>query len=333
EELSGYAERVASTVETLSRSGVAATDIGRVVAALDDALSSHLLDLAERELEAELGPPPRSYAWIVFGSDGRQEQSFLTDQDNALVYGDPPAGGEPTRGESAEAYFDRLAALGVESLLTVGFPPCQGGFMATHWCFPKAEWLRRFRRWIEQPEPENLMRVANFFDWRVVHGGLALDELEEVVSGAKENRRFLGQLARASMKKRPPLGLLHRIVEDEGGVDLKSGALMPVSGLARLFALEAGERRGSTLRRLERSARAGTVSAGGADLLTEAFRFTFGLRLRRQLADRRAGREVSNRVDLDDLSAAEKRHLKEAFLAIDRMQKATEQRFVTGALG
>jgi CBS domain-containing protein len=79
--------------------------------------------------------------------------------------------------------------------------------------------------------------------------------------------------------------------------------------------------------------RAEILSADGAELLTEAFRFAFGLRLRRQLADRAAGRPITNRVELADLSAGERRHLKEAFLAVERMQKVTEQRFDTGLFG
>lgn len=323
--LAGYADRVAVMVETLHTSGVEAVDIGRVVAALNDALSSHLLTLAETALTAELGPPPCDHAWIVFGSEGRQEQSFLTDQDNALIYADDT--------DAARAWFERLAKRGVDSLLTVGFPPCKGGFMATNWCLPCDAWGRRFASWIEEPEPENLMRVVNFFDWRSVHGGLDLEPLEDIVRHARERKLFIGQLARASMQKRPPLGLLHRIVEDEGGVDLKSGALMPVSGLARLFALEAGLRNGSTLHRLRRAARHGVVSEDGVEVLSEAFRFAFALRLRHQLVDRRAGREISNHIDLDQLTADERRHLRETFMAIDRLQKATEQRLDTGHLG
>jgi CBS domain-containing protein len=324
-DLAGYADRVATMVETLHRSGVEATDVGRLVAALNDALSARLLALAEAELLGQAGPPPCDYAWIVFGSEGRQEQSFLTDQDNALIYADDSA--------AAGAYFERLARCGVDSLLAVGFPPCQGGFMATNWCLPRDEWARRFSSWIEEPDPENLMRVANFFDWRRVAGGLDLEPLEDIVRRSAERKLFIAQLARASMKKRPPLGLLHRIVEDEGGVDLKSGALMPIAGLARLFALEAGTRGGSTLRRLRRAASAGVVSEDGAEVLAEAFRFTFGLRLESQLADREAGRPITHYVDLDRLSAGERRHLREAFLAVDRMQKATEMRLATGQLG
>ena len=38
-----------------------------------------------------LGPPPVPFAFFVLGSEGRSESTLFTDQDNALVYLDPPA--------------------------------------------------------------------------------------------------------------------------------------------------------------------------------------------------------------------------------------------------
>jgi CBS domain-containing protein len=321
EALGGYADDVAAMVDTLDRSRLDAGEIGRLVAALNDALVGRLLVRAERDL----GPVPCPYAWIVFGSEGRQEQSFLTDQDNALIY----EGGD----ESVAGYFRALAERVVGDLVRVGFPPCAGGFMASQWCDPLPVWRERFASWIQRPEPEALMKVANFFDFRAVHGALALAALEEVIAAAPEQRLFIAHLARAAMEMRPPLGLLHRIREAPEGVDLKAGALMPVVGLARVFALEAGEREGSTLRRLRSAERAGIVSRDGAEVLAEAFRFAFALRLRTQLAGRRAGAPIDNRVHLDALSPGERRHLKESFLAIRRMQSATEDRLAVARLG
>jgi CBS domain-containing protein len=221
----------------------------------------------------------------------------------------------------------------VGNLVTVGFPPCAGGFMATNWHRPLAAWNRLFSGWIEQPEPEALLEAANFFDYRAIHGGLDLEPLEQIVRAGSGRRLFLAQMARAALDLRPPLGMLHGIRESPAGVDLKAGALMPIVGLARIFALEAGDRHGSTLHRLRTARRAGKISESGAELLTEAFRFTFGLRLRHHLESRRAGREIDNHVHLDDLSPGERRHLKEAFLVIDKMQRATADRLDLHRLG
>jgi len=319
--LSHYAEDVASMVDSLDRSRVEPTDVGRLVAALNDALVSQLIDLATRDL----GPPPCEFAWIVFGSEGRQEQSFLTDQDNALIF----AASSP----EADAYFAGLAERVVGDLVKVGFPPCAGGFMATNWRDPLDAWQERFRGWIDSPEPGALMKVANFFDFRKVHGGLELDPLEEIIAGAGNSQLFIAHLARAAMEMRPPLGLWNQIRESAEGIDLKAGALMPVVGLARVFALEVGERDGSTLRRLQAGIRGSVLSDEGGELLAEAFRFAFALRLHHQLAEWKAGSAIDNRIHLDALEPRERRHLKEAFLAIHRLQAATASRLGVDRLG
>ncbi|MEO1087552.1 MAG: DUF294 nucleotidyltransferase-like domain-containing protein, partial [Acidobacteriota bacterium] len=195
-DLATYADDVADMVQHLHASRLAATDVGRVVAALGDTLAVRLLTLAE----ADLGPPPCAYAWIVFGSEGRREQSLLTDQDNALVYADAT--------EEAADYFRALAGRVVDDLQAVGIPPCAGGFMATNWCRPLAEWRRLFRKWIDEPEPEALLEAANFFDFRSLAGGLDTGPLEETIATAAHHRLFLAQMAKTCLDLRPPLGLL-----------------------------------------------------------------------------------------------------------------------------
>ena len=80
--LAHYSREVAGTVQTLFRGGLGAVQIGQIVSSLNDALVKRLVGLAEQAL----GPPPTDFAWIVFGSEGRLEQTLLTDQDNALIY-------------------------------------------------------------------------------------------------------------------------------------------------------------------------------------------------------------------------------------------------------
>lgn len=109
-QLADFAEEQAAMVERLATGGLEASRIGRIAASVNDALVGRLLRLGEREL----GEPPCPYAWMVFGSEGRFEQTLLTDQDNALVYrDDTPA---------AKVYFEKLAARTVHALLELSFP-------------------------------------------------------------------------------------------------------------------------------------------------------------------------------------------------------------------
>jgi CBS domain-containing protein len=204
--------------------------------------------------------------------------------------------------------------------------------MATNWRHPLSEWARLFKTWIYTPEAQALLEAAIFFDFRRVHGDLGLEPLEKILLQAREQPLFLHHLARAALGFQPPLGFFRRIHEEEGGVDLKKGGIAPIVGLARLYALEVGTPARSTLGRLETAGQTGTLSREGAELLAEAFRFILYLRLREQLRAYRAGETPTNRVPLERLSSLERRHLKEAFLAIREAQELTAMRFQTERL-
>ena len=319
--LADYGGELAGMVEALFSGSLDVAQIGRVVSSLNDALVSALL----RQAEAGLGPPPTPYAWIVFGSEGRMEQALLTDQDNALVFAEDSPG--------ARTYFAELAGQVVNGLIEAGFPPCRGGFMATAWCHPLAEWERLFRGWTESPTPQHLVEAANFFDYRAVHGGLDLGSIERIVLGSSERSVFLAQLARVTIEFRPPIGFFHRIQASEGGVDLKAGGIIPIVSLARLHALEARVSVRPTIERLDAAVGAGVLSREGAETLGEAFRFILRLRLRGQLAKIRVRQTPGNRASLEDLSPLERRHLKESFVAIHEAQEAAALRYQTSRLG
>ncbi len=317
EALSRYALEIAGMVEMLYRGGLDVAQIGRMIASLNDALLRRLLHQAE----AELGPPPTPYAWIVFGSEGRMEQALLTDQDNALVYLEDS--------EAAKIYFVKLAEMIINGLIQAGFPPCPGGYMATNWCLSRASWEKMFRRWIQQPEPQAVLDAAVFFDFRAIHGELSVESLEQIVVEAGDNGVFMGLLTRSALDFNPPLGFFRRIrVEEDGQVDLKAGGIAPIVSLARIYALKAKSRARSTFERLEAAQEAGVLSQEGAETLAQTYRFLFQLRLRDQLAAFEANQAPNNKIHLDALSSVEKRNLKEAFMAIRELQDSVSHGLV-----
>ncbi len=321
DDVATYARDIAATVDWLFRNGLEVSHIGRIVASLNDTLMARFIQLAEEEL----GPPPTSYAWLALGSEGRMEQLLLTDQDNALVYAEATP--------EADAYFERLAEWMVRALITVGFPACQGGYMATHWRRPLDEWVRLFRAWVDTPTPQALMEAGIFFDFRRVDGSLSLEPLREVVRQGGEKRMFLAHMARAAQAWRPPLGLFRRIRDERGWVDIKRGGIAPIVAMARVYALEAQSDARPTLDRLQAARKSGILSQEGCDTLCEAFRFLLRLRLRTQLEAVHRGERPGNDIHLKSLSLLERHMLKEAFLAIRNMQEALGFRYQTDLLG
>lgn len=319
-ELARYSREVNRTVEMLQRGGLAAPQIGRIVSTLNDTLIARLVQQAE----AKLGAPPVPYAWIVFGSEGRAEQMVLTDQDNALVYAEATP--------AAQNYFSDLAAFVVERLITAGFPPCPGGYMATNWCKPLDAWLAIFADWIERPEPQALMEAGIFFDFRRVYGDLSLEPLEQQMLAAQRNSIFLAYLAQAANAFAPPLGFFNRLRSEDGYIDLKKGGIAPVVGMARALALAAGSRERSTIERLAAAVQGGVLSSEGADNLNGAFEFFLHLRLRTQLAAIHAGQTPDNRVRVKALTTREQRLLKDAFVMVREMQDAVTSQLQGGGL-
>jgi len=205
--------------------------------------------------------------------------------------------------------------------------------MATRWHRPLAEWRRLFEGWVATPEPQALLEASNFFDFRRVHGELALDPLQEVLLRAGREGLFLAHLARAALAFRPPIGAFRQLRADRGGLDLKASGILPIVGLARLYALAAGSGARPTLARLEAAAAAGTLGRDTASTLAEAFRFLLRLRLRHQLAELRQGGAPHPGLRLEALSPLERQMLKETLLAIRDVQEATALRFETDRLG
>lgn len=319
--IAGYGSDAASMVERLFDGGLKVGQIGRIFSSLNDALIRRLLKLAE----AELGPAPCPYAWLVFGSEGRMEQALLTDQDNALAYAEDIPG--------AKEYFAKLAERVVNDLITAGFPPCPGGCMATNWNKPLIEWEETVASWIRTPTPDNLMVSSIFFDFRAVAGTLSMEPVAKLIDGAVNNQLFMAHLARVSLRFKPPLGLFRRIQTEDGRVDLKKRGIASIVAAARVYALEAGTRQRPTRERLEAAMDTGKLGQDIGRNLIETYRYLLQLRLQEQLNLVRAGEEPSNSIRLSRLSSLEQRHLKDAFQAIREMQSAVTRRFRTDTLG
>jgi CBS domain-containing protein len=310
-QVADYAGEIAALIEALLHSGLAAMQISQIVSSLNDALVKRLVSLTF----ARLGTAPTSFAWIVFGSEGRLEQTLLTDQDNALIYAE--------ESEAGRDYFAALAKQVVDGLIQAGFPPCAGGFMATNWCKPLAAWQKLFTQWTHLPTPDALLNASIFFDLRRVAGTLSVEPLEEIIVAARSHRLFLAHMARGAMDFQPPLGFLNRLRSDYGKVDLKRGGIAPIVALARVAALAAGSRERSTLERLRVAADSSAFLAReDANGLGEIFPFLSNLRLEQQLKSAATKNLRDHRVPLAELSSLARRHLKEAFVLIRRIQYA-----------
>lgn len=334
EQVAALGGRAPALVSGFVHQGASAAEIGRVLTAIADAITTRLLTLLTADVTAERGEAPARWCWLALGSQARHETGLSSDQDHALLIADDaPAG--------SDDWFADLAQRMQTALVACGYHPCPGNMMATNprWRLTESQWRQQFLTWLDTPTSEALFHAGTFFDARPLAGDLGLfASLGDLVARVAPVRpRFLTHLAAHAVQRQPPLGFLGNfVVERHGGhttgIDLKAGGSHAIIEMARVRALAAGVREVSTDRRLAALAGVDRLGSAGATELRDAFEFITLVRLRHQAAQVTAGQTPTNLLDPDDLSRSDRRHLKDAFGIIRSAQTALAMQYSTSGL-
>jgi CBS domain-containing protein len=286
EDLQAAASDIRRLTSQLLAQGVDAEPLTAMISALNDTLTRRVIELTAARHEL-----PERWCWLALGSEGRMEQTFVTDQDNALIFGE---------GAAPLAFADEVN----RSLAACGFPLCKGNIMARNprWCLSAEQWRAQFDDWIGNTDAQALMDAAIFFDFRPLAGEarLAGELREAVLARTKANRAFCRALAQGALQARPPLGLIADFSATE--LDLKLAGARPCSDAARVLALATASPDTGTAARLR---------AAGERPAVEAFHHIQALRLKNR----------GNTVRVSELSAIDRRLLKEAFRQVALLQE------------
>ena len=323
------ARKTNEIVGLLLKEGARASNITRIISEINDRLVKKIIEIAEKEF----GSPPLPYCWMVFGSEGRKEQTFRTDQDNAIVYEDPL-----TEKEDAEArtYFSVFSAFIRDSLIKCGFPRCPANYMASNpeWCQPVKIWKKYFSSWVYTPTPDAVMKSLIFFDFRPLYGDFRLaDSLRDFLSSFLDGQMiFLGYMANMVIKNTPPVGFFKSLIVEKSGehkdeLNLKVKGIAPIVDIVRLFSLEKGIKETSTLERLSELRERHTIVREYADELEHAFEFIMLLRIQNQFEQIEADRIPDNFINPKKLSNLEKKTMKESFTLISKLQDIIIERY------
>ncbi|MEW5747015.1 MAG: DUF294 nucleotidyltransferase-like domain-containing protein [Nitrospirota bacterium] len=329
------AGKINKVIGLLLKEGAKASNITKIITELNDRLVRKVLEIAERKF----GQPPLPYCWMALGSEGRKEQTFKTDQDNAIIYADPPT---PAEEEKAKAYFSLFTRFVQEGLVRCGFPLCPADYMASNpeWCRPLGAWKRYFERWIVSPSPEAILRSLVFFDARPLYGEAGLvEELREYrTKMLKGQNIFFAKMAGVITRNRPPLGFIKSFIVEKSGehkdeLNLKINGIGPLVDLVRLFALEAGVPETSTLERIAAMRGGHTLVNELGEELDHAFEFITLLRIHHQMDRLERGQDPDNFINPRKLSNLERKSLKEAFQLISKIQDGIIDHYGPGMVG
>ncbi len=331
EEMSDAYRRASEVAVRFIERGASAEETAAIMTIAADSLARRLLAIAEERF----GPPPVPYAFVVLGSQGRREMGLASDQDNAMVLSDDYD--EAEHGQ----YFADLADFVCQSLDMAGQVLCPGDMMASNpqWRQTVSQWEDTFHSWVTAPNADALLHAQTFFDFRAIHGDLALGERVHAaaVQMGHGATRLHAHLATLAVHREPPLTFFRGLVVDRSGdyantLNVKKGGTAGIVQMARLFAVSAGIEAVGTRQRLAQAA-GETVSEPGARDLLDAFEYLRAITFRHQAAQLRAGETPDYNIDPKQLGKLDRDHLRDGFQIIKNMQNALANRYPVRSIG
>lgn len=301
--------------------GVAAEQLMNLVSVLNDRVSQRVIEIVRTRHDLE----GISWCWLAFGSEGRLEQTFASDQDNGLLFQTHEAAAP----EAARARLLPFAREVNAALDACGFPLCKGNVMASNaeLCLSLDEWRAKMAGWVEAASPKALLDAVICFDFRSIQGDGSLAERLRVWVHELTRRYplFLRHMAENAMRAQPALGRLGSFAAEDvpgapGTIDLKGRGAKIFIDAARIFALAHAVPQTNTAERLKGARVALRMSDAQARAAIDAFFVIQAIRLRIQAQSQTADLTLQNRVAPERLGRLESVALKESLRIARELQ-------------
>lgn len=308
--------------------GIMADKITLIISNLNDKIISRALEIELKN--HDLGD--LKVSWVVFGSEGRFEQTLSTDQDNGIIFESPP-------GVTPDQVRQRLIPIAQrvnKALAAIGFPLCEGNIMAGNpdCCLSYNEWQKRFNKWISEPTPTALLNASIFFDFRHLYGHVEISKgLRSWLADACQGQTlFLNLLMENALQRTPPVGFFRDfVVEDHeecpSSIDLKSCGVTLFVDVARVYALANGVRRGNTKQRLISVGNLKKWPQREVNAWVDSFLFLQSLRIKNQYELKRSGGKIHNRFNPYALNNLDRKFFLESLRQAGKLQKQLNSDF------
>ena len=320
--LEGIAAEIRKLTRLLVQQGVAAEQLTLYVTVLNDRLCQRVIEVVRKRHRWER----ISWCWLGFGSEGRLEQTFSTDQDNGIIF----AAHDGSAPDAVRARLLPFAREVNEALDACGFRWCSGNVMASNpaLCLSAQEWQAKMGAWTENWQPQALLDATIYFDFRPLYGDAALAAGLRgwVLERTRAHATLLRQMAQNALQVRPALGTLREFAtEDVPGaphsIDLKGFGARLFVDAARIYALSQGLGQTSTVERLRAVGPGAGMSAADVEATLGAFLFIQQLRLRNQASQETLTEANANRIDPEALNELDRHTLKESLRLARKLQQ------------
>ncbi|MBX3009595.1 MAG: cache domain-containing protein [Melioribacteraceae bacterium] len=291
--LTGFHNYLMHLVHGMIKNNVDLISITKIITLTSDSITKRIINNAIKEI----GTPPCNFTFICMGSEGREEQTLSTDQDNAIIFEDVPE----SEFEITQNYFLKLGRIISDNLNASGYSYCKGQIMSMNvkWCQPLSIWKKYFTRWITSSSPQDLLDLKIFFDFRYVYGDESLTKYlkTHVDHLLKSYDTFFVYLAESILRAELP----ENILKLKFPIDIKL-LLLPVVDFVRLYGLKLNMSTSNTIDRLDSIHEQGVISTTLYNELFFSYKLFMQIRFLHQAELNSLNMPVNNLVTNQNLS-------------------------------
>nr|WP_321266138.1 putative nucleotidyltransferase substrate binding domain-containing protein [uncultured Sulfurimonas sp.] len=297
-------------IVTLRAKGVKVRYITKLVSTLNLKVYKKVFDMC---VDANL---QKDCALIVMGSEGREEQTVKSDQDNALIVRD---------GVDVELYTEPMIKLN-SYLLELGFPKCLGNIMVSNefWRRNESGYKELINGWTQSMSDYDVQNLSIFIDSKCVGGDA--DLLNGLITYLHQHFHqrddVLAHIAKAVLNFDTPLSMFSGFVlekEHQNKLDLKKGGAFALVHGIRTLCLQYKITQTNTIRRIKELNNKGIIDKNFATELIESFDTLSAIRLKAMLEAKSI--EESNYINPQNLEKIQRDLLKDSFKIINKFKK------------
>jgi len=326
-------------INSMIDNGAKPKNLTRIISSVSDSIVERLIKCTIEEIGEE---PPCSFSFILLGSEGRMEETLLTDQDNAIIFEDIE---DSSQHFKAEKYFLKLGEGVSKKLDLAGYNYCKGEIMASNprWCKPISTWKKYFESWIYKSTPKTLLDINIFFDFREVFSFGKERNLTRMLNNyinkiLKNREQFFTYFANNALQYKAPLDFFGKIIvtsdknkKNDQTLDIK-GSITPIINFARLYALKHEINETNTLKRLWVLYKNEIITKSTLEELRLVYNFLMQLRFKHQAEQLTNNLLPNNDIKLSELTDIEIAMLKKIFTHINNFQKKISYDFLGGSV-
>ena len=253
-------------------------------------------------------------ALLVMGSEGREEQTLKTDQDNALIIKD---GSTCRELEDSMKEFNRY-------LLELGFPTCSGNVMVTNplWAKELHEYKNSLDTWTHDMSEASAQNLSIFLDAKCIAGNTELfEEINSYMySQFSQRDDVLAHIAKAILNFDTPISMFSNfITAKDNEIDIKKGGIFAIVHGVRTLCLQHKVKETNTIERIKALNNKGVFDKTFATELIESFDTLSSIRLKAMLDAKSI--DDSNHINPKNLQKIQRDLLKDSFRVVNKFKK------------